>query len=368
MKKYIYALIIIFMLFNASCSKEEKLKNDKIIPVNICAVKPDTISDYIKLTGSITGENDAVVYSKISEKLENVFVNPGQKVGSGEVLAVQYNAVLRQSVELAGAALKTAQAQFELIESDYKRMGELYKQKAISPQQYDQIKTQKKTAEAALEQAKLQLEQANENYQNSFIKAPFAGIVGAVFFERDQMVPAGQPVVQVVSPDAMKSKLLVPEKEVAELSIGQYVEIEFPSVPGALYEGRVVKINRAIDRISNVLEIEVRLTRPDSRIKSGMFGEFRIETAVRKGIIVLPENSLMQQTEITVNKQTGIQKTVKKYFVFAVENGAAKLKEVKTGISNGGRIEITKGLKISDSVIVVGQNVVRQGQKVKVVE
>ena len=368
MKKYISALLISFLLFNTSCNKEEKIQNDKIIPVNIYAARPDTIADYIQLTGSITGENDAVVYSKISEKLEKVFVIPGKSVGSEEVLAVQYNAILRQSVDLARAALKIAKAHYELISSDYERMGELYKQKAVSPQQYDQIKTQKKTAEASLDQAKLQLEQANENYQNSFIKAPFAGIVGAVFFERDQMVLTGQPVVQVISPGAMKSKLQVPEKDIASLSMGQSVAIKFPSVPGATYEGRVVKINRAIDRISNLLEIEVRLIKPDSRIKSGMFGEFLIETAVKKGIIVLPENSLLQQTEIAVNKQTGIQKTVKKYFVFTVENGAAKLKEVKTGISNGGRIEITKGLNISDSVIVVGQNVVRQGQKVKVVE
>ena len=76
----------------------------------------------------------------------------------------------------------------------------------------------------------------------------------------------------------------------------------------------------------------------------------------------------MQRTEIKVNKKTGIQKTMKKYFVFAVENGLAKLKEVKTGINSDGRIEILKGLKNSDTVIVVGQNVVRDGQKVKIVD
>ncbi len=368
MNKYLLALLIFSQLFFTSCKHEEEVQEEKSIPVNVYTIQPDTISSYIKLTGSIIGENDAVVYSKISEKLEKIFVKPGQSVYKDEVLAVQYNAILEQSVDLAKAALKTAHAQSELVKQDFERMGELYKQKAVSPQQYDQAKAQKETAEAGLEQANLQLQQANENYQNSFIKAPFNGIVGAVFFEQNQMVPAGQPVVQIVTPNSMKSKLQISSKDISSVSVGQNVLINFPSMPGREYKGKVVNINHAINRLSNLLEIEVRLINPDKRIKSGIFGEFLITTSTKKGTIVLPENSLMQRTEIVVDKKTGIQKTIKKHFVFAVENGAAKLKEVKTGINSDGRIEIMNGLKSSDTVIVVGQNVVRDGQNVKIVD
>ena len=368
MNRHLLILLIIGIVFLISCKKEEEVQDEKSIPVNIYKVQPDTISSYIKLTGSISGENDAIVYSKISEKLDKLYVKPGQKVNNNEVLAVQYNILLEQSVELARAALKTAQAQYELVSQDFERMGELYKQKAVSPQQYDQAETQKKTAEAGLEQSKLQLEQANENYQNSFIKAPFSGVVGAVFFEENQMVPAGQPVVQIVSPNAMKSKLQLSSKDISAVSIGQNVLINFPSIPGKEYNGRVIRINHAVNKLSNLLEIEVQLINPDKRIKSGIFGEFLIEAAVKNGTIVLPENSLMQRTEIIVDKKTGVQKTMKKYFVFVVENGLSKLKEVKTGLKSDGRIEILKGLKNADTVIVVGQNVVRDGQKVKIVD
>ncbi len=368
MKKFITAVLVSGLLFLNACSKDEKTPNEKAIPVNVYGIHPDAISSYIKLTGSVTGENDAIVYSKISEKLEKLNVIPGQKVSLGEVLAVQYNVIFKQSVDLAGAAVKTAKAQYELVNRDFQRMEELYKQNALSPQQYDQIKVQKQTTEVGLEQAKLQLEQANENYQNSFIKSPFAGIIGAVFFERDQMIPAGQPVVQVVNPNAMKSKLQVSSKDISSVTIGLPVVIKFPSIPGIEYQGKVVNINHAVDRISNLLEIEVQVIHPDKNIKSGMFGEFLIETVKKKGIIVVPENSLMQRTEITVDKQTGIQKAVKKYFIFTVEKGNANLKEVKTGISSGGRIEITRGLATTDTVIVVGQNIVRDGQKVRIVE
>lgn len=368
MNKHIIALLIFGLLLITSCKKEEEVQEEKAVPVNVYKVHPDTISNYIKLTGSITGENDATVYSKISEKLDKLFVKPGQRVTTNEVLAVQYNTLFEQSVDLAKAALKTAQAQYELVCQDFERMGELYRQKAVSPQQFEQAETQKKTAEAGLEQAKLQLEQAKENYQNSFIKAPFNGIVGAVFFEQNQMIPAGQPVVQIVSPEAMKSKLQISSKDISSVSIGQNVVVKFPSIPGREYSGKVVNINHAIDKLSNLLEIEVQLITPDKRIKSGIFGEFLIKTETKNGTIVLPENSLMQRTEILVDKNTGMQKKMKKYFVFTVENKTAKLTEVKTGINSNGRIEIADGLENSDSVIVVGQNVVRDGQKVKIVD
>lgn len=368
MNKKLLVLTALALLLITACKKEEEVQEDKGIPVNVYKVQADTISEYIRLTGSVTGENDASVYSKISEKLEQINVKPGQSVSTGDVMAVQYNAVLKQSVEMAKAAIKTAQAQYDLANQDYERMNELFSQKALSPQQFDQAKTQKETAETALEQAKLQLDQANENYQNSFIKAPFDGVVGAVFFERDQMVPAGQQVVQVVSANSMKSKLQISSRDIASVSVGQEVVINFPSIPGKEYLGKVTKINHAINPVSNLLEIEVQIVNPDKNVRSGIFGEFLIETITKKGTLVVPENALMQRTEIAINKRTGVQETIKKHLIYVVKEGVAKLTEVKTGIGSDGRMEVVDGLTNEDTVIVVGQNIVRDGQKVKVVE
>lgn len=366
--KNLLALLIISLLFFAACQSEEPVQEERQIPVNVYSARPDTISKYIKLTGSVTGENDAMVYSKVSEKLDKIYVKPGQSVSAGQVLAVQYNAVLRQMVDMAKTALKSARTQYDFVNKDFERMSGLYDQKALSQQQFEQLKTQRETAASAVEQAELQLQQAEENYQNSFIKAPFAGVVGAVMFEEDQMVPAGMPVVQVVSPSAMKSKLKISTSDISAVKAGQQVEVKFPSVPDKVYKAKVTNINYAVDPITNLLEIEVQLLNPDQAVKSGIFGQFLIETSRHEGIIAVPEYALMQRTEIIINKNTGIQETVKKYFVYVVEENTAVLKEVKTGINSEGRYEITGGLKEGDKVIVVGQNVIRDGQKVKIVE
>jgi len=99
-----------------------------------------------------------------------------------------------------------------------------------------------------------------------------------------------------------------------------------------------------------------------------MFGEFFIEVENHPNTIVVPEFSLLTQTEVKIDRETGLQTPVKKYFLFVISNGKAKLKEVKTGILNDGQIEITDGLNVGDTVIVVGQNIVKEDQKVKVIE
>ena len=99
-----------------------------------------------------------------------------------------------------------------------------------------------------------------------------------------------------------------------------------------------------------------------------MFGEFFIESQNHSNSLVIPEAALLPQTEVKINRETGLQNPVKKYFLFVVENGSAKLKEVKTGIFNNGQVEINKGLNAGDSIIIVGQNIVKEGQSVKVIE
>lgn len=361
-------LVVLFGLFFSACSSESEQTVEKPIPVKIYKVKPESISKFIKLTGAVTASNDAVVFSKITEKLVKINVNPGDNVSAGQVLAVQYNTSLEQGVKLAEAALKSAEATLKLVNQESERVTKLFQQKAASQQQYDQAVSQKETAEAAFEQAKLQIAQERERYDNSFIKAPFAGVVAAFYYENNQMVPAGTAVAQVVGKNGIKAKLKVSSKDIPLIKSGQPVKVSFPSIPDQTYNGSVVNINQAVDPVTRLLEIEVQITNPDSRVKSGIFGEFLIDVVSKENTMVIPETASLQQTEIIINKETGMQQTVKKYYVFLVKNNKAELKEIKAGIINDGRMEILNGLQISDNVVVVGQNIVREGQTVNVIE
>ncbi|MEW6195049.1 MAG: efflux RND transporter periplasmic adaptor subunit [Bacteroidota bacterium] len=368
MKRKILLIISFVALILIGCTKTEDENVEKSVPVKIYKVKTESISNYVRSTGSISGEEDVILYSKVAERVEKIAVIPGQSVSKNQVLVEQKNDLLKQSVEIASAALKTAEAQSRFAATDFERMKKLYSEKAISPQQFDQAKIANETAEHGLEQAKSMYEQAKEQYENSFTKAPFDGVVASVYIEKNQMINIGQPVAQVLSPSKMKSKVYLTGEDIQKVKTGQKVSIKFPTMPGEEFSGRVEKINSAIDQMSKSLEVEIAIQSRDYRIKSGMFGEFLIETENIQNCLIIPETALISQTEIKIDRETGLQSTLKKYYLFVIEKNKAKMKEVKTGVANNGQIEITYGLNTGDSVIVVGQNIVKEGQTVNVIE
>lgn len=367
--KRIFALLIPAALFVAAgCSQKSDEAAEKPVPVKIYSVQPEIISEYIRATGSVEGDRDVILFAKVSEHVERIYAVPGQQVKKDEVLLVQKNDMLRQSMEIATAGVKSAEAQTALAVSEFERMSRLYSEKAVSPQQYEQARAARDAAEQGLEQARSMYRQAREQFDNSYVKAPFDGIVAAIHVKENQTIAMGTPVAQVLSPAAMKAKVQLTGEDIQRISTGQRVIVKFPAIPQAEFEGSVEKINRAVDQITKTLEVEIRVRSNDERIRSGIFGEFFIETRAKPQAMVIPEPALLSQTEILIDRETGLQNTVKKFYVYVVAQGAAKMKEVKTGISNNGRIEIIDGLSAGDSVVVVGQNIVREGRSVAVID
>jgi membrane fusion protein (multidrug efflux system) len=368
MKKLIMISSVLVILIFASCQETNDEQTEKVVPVKVFVTKLDSIENFLKTTGTVMAGEDVVVYSKVSEKVVDLLVKPGDKVTEGKTLAVQHNKLFKQAVDAAETAVKSAQAQFNLSKQEYTRMQNLYDQKAISQQQFDQITTQYESTELALEGAKVQLDQANEQYNNSFILSPFSGTVASIHVEKNQMLPAGMPVVQIINSNSMKAKVKIPSTEIIGIFKGQTVNINFPSIPNKTYEGIVTEIDRAVDPISKNLQVEITLKRSDNFVKSGMFGEFQIRKSFKENSIVVPENALQSRTEVNIDRTSGIQKSIKKYFLFTIKDEHADLIEVKTGISSDGRIEITSGINVGDTIVVVGQNIVKKGDKVKIID
>jgi multidrug efflux pump subunit AcrA (membrane-fusion protein) len=158
----IFIIISFVAFYLIGCTQQEEENVEKAVPVKIYKVKSASISQYIRATGSVVADEDVILYSKVAERMEKVNVAPGQPVKKNQILAEQKNEIFKQGLDIANAALKTAEAQVTLSTADYERMHELYLQKAISPQQYDQVKAARETVEQGLEQAKSMYEQAHE--------------------------------------------------------------------------------------------------------------------------------------------------------------------------------------------------------------
>ncbi len=338
----------------------------RIVPVEIRVAKPDSISSFVSLTGGIEAQNDAIVYSKVSERLVSLHVKPGDRVKAGQTLAVQYNESALQGKSAAGASLRSAEIQLRTKKNDHVRMENLLAKKAVTTQQFDLSKSQYDIAQASFEQAQAALEQSVVQYENTILRAPFDGQVAMVYFDPDEMVPAGQPVFKIVNANAFRAKINVPSVDINKISEGSGVVASFPSFPGIRFTGTVYRMDRAIDPQTRTLTAEVRLSNEGNLLKSGLFGEFRIETGKRSNTVVAGELTVMSRVEI-VTDEKGSQTERPEYYVYCVRKGKAERRTVVPGIVSGGLVELTGGVNFGDSVIVVGQNIIKEGDSLRVV-
>lgn len=367
MKSSILTLIVLAVsVMIIGCKKKKSEEIEKVIPVEVYIAEPDSISSYIKLTGGIEAQNDAFVYSKVSEKMTSVNVKPGDRVKAGQILAVQYNKAALQGKLVAEAGLKSAKIQLQAKQDDFNRMKNLLARNAISKQQFDMAKSQYDVAQATLDQASASMGQANVQYENTILRAPFDGRVGMVYFDVNVMVPAGQQVIKIVNANTVKAKLRVPAVDIQKLSVGQLVVASFPSLPDTQLVGTVEKIDEAVDPLTRTLEIEVRLNNQNNLLKSGLFGEFLVEISKHVGTVVVSEMTVQTHIKILTD-QRGVQKELPEYYIFVVSKGRAEKREIVPGLFSGGYMELSKGTSFGDSIIVAGQNIVKNGDSLRVV-
>jgi RND family efflux transporter MFP subunit len=349
-----------------ACQSGPEDEKERTIAVKAFTIEPDTIASFLEISGNLEADNDALVISQVSEKMDRILQPVGSRVQKGQIIAVLDNEIWEESLKQAEASLESIKARHAQVRADYERYQRLYEEKAVSQQQWEKIRSSWQEAEATLAQLNAAYQQARVQFENTYIKAPFDGVVGSLFFDVGQMVPVGQPVAKIVNTNLMKAKLNIPDMHIRQIEIGQMVVARFPSLPEHSFSGVVQSADPAIDPLSRTVEVEVIYQNEDGLLKSGMYGQFLIELERRTGVVVLPDNAVISRTSVDIDRETGVLLTSKKYFVFTVNSETAHEIQVETGITSYGRTEIISGIKPGDQVIVVGQRIVKDGQKVRV--
>lgn len=363
--------LVSLTLIQSGCSRpiqgeaQASVPKEKTVSVMVYETRPETISRYLKLTGGIEAGSETLVYSQTTEKIEQIKVKVGEQIEANQVLAIQSGRTQQQSVKQAKAGVESAKAQEELARQNHARNEQLFREKIISKQKFDETETALKSATLSVEQAQAQLAQSQEQQGDTVIKAPFAGKIAQIFFNKGDMVSSGQAVFKIVNTGTYKAKLNVPETYAAYISLEQSVIATFPAIPDTEFVGSVTRIDEAIDTEKRALGIEVSFANlgDDAKLKSGLFGQFNIEIQRHDNVVGIPDNALMTQTTVNVNDR-GEQVTTKTYSVYVVEQGKAATKTVTPGIYASGRVELTSGVNMGNAVIVTGQNVVKNGDTV----
>lgn len=189
------------------------------------------------------------------------------------------------------------------------------------------------------------------------VKSPIEGIVIKYYVDiGDSVIPQEpmpqEPVVNIAYMDKVKIVVNVGEKDITKLRKGKKVRVSVDAYPEENFLGRVVKVAPAVDPRSRKLKVELEIENKDHRLKPGMFADVEIIYNEHSNVLVVPRISVLEKEGRTI--------------LFTVEDDRAKLREVKTGISDEEKIEIVEGLNEGESVIVEGNYGLVDGAKVEV--
>lgn len=316
----------------------------RIINVEVEQLQTRTFDDVIRLTGTVMADREVTVSAEEGGTVTNVLVDKGAMVKAGDVL-------VRLDEDLLRAQRDDARAQANLSRALWDRVGPLYEK--------DGIGTESGYLEAryAAEGADARLALINKRLQRMTIRAPFDGVLDMRLVEVGAVVSPGQAVGQLVDLSPLKVTAGVPERYAADVHVGAGATIGI-GAQGATVKATVTHVGARVHPGNRTFLVELSLDTPAAGIKPQMVADVVLQRRRLKDVIVVPRQALVRMEE--------------GFAAFVVsgsgDDATAQSRSVGLGPSAQDQVVITSGLQAGDRLVVIGQNQVANGDRVRIVQ
>ncbi len=380
---------------------DEKRKQLAQAPwVSVVEAKPSEPVEEFMLPGSTQAILDAPIYARINGYIKGIYVNIGDNVKSGQLLAEidvpdidkqvqmgsdsvrQARANLRNAVEAENQAVAEAASRASLVAKartdlqyatvQLERYKELARQGAVSMEERDTRQTNCdgarstlesaisneqaakaaiKSARAAVQVAKAAMEAAQSQYgqyaaTQSFKKvtSPFDGVVTARNVDPGALVTAGSNannsiMFDMARTDQLKVYVYVPEQFISDVHVGDTAGLTFQTYPGEKFAGTVAYIAGGLASSSRTLQVELHIPNKNHRLMPGMYAQVHFRSPARTRLAVVPGSAVQTRADGT--------------YVFVVDDdNRAHLRKADIRTDLGSEAEIDSGVAIGDKVVL----------------
>jgi len=366
-----------------------KGNKEEIINVQTEKVEKRTLTQTVSATGKINPEFKVVITPEVTGEIVQLPVKEGQVVKKGELLIkIKADAYLAQkqrsvaSLSSAKSALAQRKAELDKITSDYNRMKELHAKKLSSDADLEAAKSAYLSTVAGYEASKANVQQSEaslketiEQLNKTTIYSPMAGVITQLNVELGERVlgsgfSQGTDIMTVSDLSSMEARVDVDENDVVLISVGDTAYIKVDAFGDKDFKGIVTQIGNSAktsglgtqEQVVN-FEVRIRVTNAGNNLRPGMSCNADIRTETVNNVFSVPLQSVTARGDFNLPKEGGEEESMAKVIekksngnkpeeiVFVVENGKAKSKKVKTGLSDDNYIEIKSGLKGSEDVV-----------------
>ena len=321
--------------------------NNKPPPVNVSVVeaKKEVVPNLLTAVGGLAAVHQVDVTSDVSGRITDIMFTAGSHVSAGTPLIQLFDAPDQGDLSNFKAQATVAQLQLD-------------RAKQLAARQFGPQSTVDQ-AQATYDQALAGIAKTQAIISQKLVQAPFDGELGMRHVELGQYLTAGTQVVTLTDLSELYANVTVPEKDSAQLKVGQLVRVAVDAYPGRSFEGKITTIEPQVATETRNIRVQATIANPDHILKPGMFA-----TAT----VVLPDKPPV----ITV-AETAVDYTLYGDSVFLItekkgDDGKTSLTAVRTFVQSGnrvdGRTEILRGLNAGDRVVAVGQLKLQSGAAV----
>ena len=319
-----YSLIAASALLLASCSsKDEKAADsdkEKVETVSVMKLQKHDIMRILTFSGVLQPYQKVAVAPALQGRITNLYVEVGDRVSQGQMLA-----------KMDETQYLSTKLNYENTKNDFNRIKILNDSNNIAKQTFDQAKSGLEVLETSLKNLE----------QNTYLRAPFAGVVSARNYEPGELF-SGQAIYEVVQINTLKALVEVPETYFPQVKQGMKLNIATDTYKGETFPATIEVVYPTIDEKSHTFSIKLKIPNAAQKLRPGMYVSTTLEMGEEK-TLTAPYNA--------VQKLQGSDER----FVFLAENGKAKRVVVKFGQRFDDNVEI-----IADE-ITEGKDLIIQG-------
>jgi RND family efflux transporter MFP subunit len=345
----------------------------RVVTVGIAPPIRADLDIRLAYTADISPYQVVNIFSRVDGYIAKLHVDKGDFVKINQLLVEidhtdYHHAVNQAKANLSAAKAKVAQQDAVLRNAKltFDRMQTLIKDQFVSQQDLDNAQVNLDAASAAqdslqaqVNQMEVALAQSERHLTYSYIRAPFAGYIAERNLDTGAYVSSATASTSTMSRGIMslhdintvRVLIEVVERDIPLVQVGQKAELRAEAYPDHVFEGTVTRIVQALNRATRTMTVEVDLPNADRRLKGGMFARVEVVVGTHHQALQIPIDAVSRLEDAQ--------------YVYVVRDGRARRIEVEIGARSGNHIEVIKGLRGDESVIVSGKDLVHDGRPVQ---
>lgn len=324
----------------ASAEKKE-IKEIISIPVEVANTMAGSISSNYATTAVLEAKEEAQVVSKVAGILQSLYVEEGDYVEAGQILAK----IEPQRYQLS---LNKAKAELSQVKSELNRIEKVHGKNLVSADTYEKLKWTYESTKSALDIAKLNLKETE-------VIAPISGYIAQRYVKVGNVVQQYQQesMFHIVQQKQLQGIVHLPEQQLRHIKVGQQTKLTLAAIGDTPVNAVVERISPVINAKTGTFKVTLNIPNEDGALKSGMFAQVSIKYNTHDNALLIPRKAVLSMD----NKHT----------VYLVADGKVTKQDIEIGFQEGSVVEVIAGVEAGAQVVTAGHNNLKNNANVQVI-